>query len=190
MRGSSIRPKLVNYSPPNQLDESTSCKVRATEPATCSSSDTPVIRSARLRDGVWCQGRERDTDTTKSQLESGPDTGHHSCKQACRDSLWNDDERWQRLCEGCDYNHTASILRTIGQSASDRASNDTHCGEEWDDSICLPECVGVSAASWVGIQEGREYDRKQVGPLFATGDHAEAAGPFEKDDYEPEFTGK
>lgn len=45
-------------------------------------------------------------------------------------------------------------------------------------------------ATEAGLQEGREYDRKQVDPLFATEDHAEGARAFEEDDYEPEFRGK
>jgi enoyl-CoA hydratase/carnithine racemase len=42
----------------------------------------------------------------------------------------------------------------------------------------------------MGLDEGLDYDRKLIEPLFGTEDHEEGVKAFAEDDYEPEFKGR
>ena len=48
----------------------------------------------------------------------------------------------------------------------------------------------ANLATEVGLDEGLEYDRKLIDPLFGTEDHEEGVRAFAEDDYEPEFKGR
>jgi enoyl-CoA hydratase/carnithine racemase len=48
----------------------------------------------------------------------------------------------------------------------------------------------ANAATEVGLEEGIEYDRTLIQPLFGTEDHEEGVKAFSEDDYEPEFSGR
>lgn len=45
-------------------------------------------------------------------------------------------------------------------------------------------------ATEMGLDEGLDYDRKLIEPLFGTEDHEEGVKAFAEDDYEPEFKGR
>ena len=45
-------------------------------------------------------------------------------------------------------------------------------------------------ATEMGLDEGLDYDRKLIEPLFGTEDHEEGVRAFAEDDYEPEFKGR
>jgi enoyl-CoA hydratase/carnithine racemase len=48
----------------------------------------------------------------------------------------------------------------------------------------------ANVSTQIGLDEGREYDRRRFEPLLETDDHQEGARAFAEDDYEPEFTGR